>query len=228
MTKTFQIAIDGPVGAGKSTVAKIVADKLKIVYVDTGAMYRAVALYMKMQGIAWNNEKEVVKKLEEIKIELLAPAEEKIDGRNVTVMLNDEDVSWKIREPDMGEGASVVSQYQKVREMLVSIQRQLAANQPVIMEGRDIGTKVLPKAQIKIYMDARMEERARRKLAQAEVMGNKVTMEEAVNDVKTRDAREMGREIDPLRPAEGAWIFDTTVLSVEEVVDRIVKRVAEL
>jgi cytidylate kinase len=225
MDKTFQIAIDGPVGAGKSTVAKLVAEKLKILYVDTGAMYRAVALYMKRAGVAWDSEVGIEKKLHEVTIELARPDKSETDGRNVTVRLNGEDVSWEIRKSEMGEGASVVSQYQAVREKLVSLQRQMAKNKSVIMEGRDIGTKVLPNAKTKIYLEAQAQERAKRKVKQSVLSGIKMTQEEAAKDIMTRDAREMGRKIDPLRPAKGAWILDTTRLSIAKVVDRIVERV---
>lgn len=224
--KIFQIAIDGPVGAGKSTVAKLVAERLKILYIDTGAMYRAVALYMKRNEVGWDDEAEIEKRLPEVGIILSRPEGNQADGRNVSVMLNGEDVSWEIREADMGEGASVVSQYRAVREKLVSLQQQLARNISVIMEGRDIGTKVLPRAQIKIYLDAGAQERARRKMEQSSSAGNKITLEEVVKDIETRDAREKGRKIDPLRIAEGAWVLDTTGLSIAEVVDRIVERVS--
>jgi CMP/dCMP kinase len=223
--KIFQIAIDGPVGAGKSTVAKLVADKLGIVYVDTGAMYRAVGLYMKTQGMDWHDEGGVSELLEKVEISLEPPNGEKKDGRNVTVLLNGVDVSWEIRKADMGEGASVVSQYKAVREKLVSLQREMAKGMSVIMEGRDIGTKVLPNAKLKIYLDAKPIERAKRKKDQMAKGGEEITLEEAEKDVDTRDNREMNREIDPLRPADNAWIFDTTGLPVEQVVSRIAEKV---
>jgi len=226
--KQFQIAIDGPVGAGKSTVAKMVAERLGIVYIDTGAMYRAVALEAKRREISWTNEKKVGELVSEIEIKLIKPSEGEKDGRNVTVLLNGEDVSWEVRAPDMGEGASVVSQYQQVRKGLVRLQRRMAIGQKVIMEGRDIGTKVLPDAELKIYLDAERGERARRKQVQLSSKGEKVSFLEAEKDVKTRDEREMRRKIDPLRPAEGAWMLDTTGLSISQVVDRIVQRVAQL
>lgn len=225
MKKTRQIAIDGPVGSGKSTVAKLVAEELSLLYVDTGAMYRGVAWYVKQQGIDWEREEEVVKILPEIKLEMFRPDEDEMDGRNVTVLVNGEDVSWEIREMEMSEGASVVSQYGEVRKMLVRQQQMMAAGQDVIMEGRDIGTRVLPKARWKIYMDASPDERARRKMEQMASKGEKITLEEARDDVETRDNREMNREIDPLRPAEGAWMLDTSKLSVRQVVDKIVEKV---
>lgn len=223
-----KIAIDGPVGSGKSTVAKAVAERLGIVYIDTGAMYRAVALYTKEHGVEWNDEAGVVELLPEIEIELESPEGEKKDGRNVTVYLNDKDVSWDVRKADMGEGASVVSQYKKVREKLVDLQRKMASGKSVIMEGRDIGTKVLPDAEMKIYMYADPRERARRKKEQISAKGEKISFEEALKDVETRDNREMNREIDPLRPAKGAWKLDSSDLSVEEVADRIAQAFVRL
>lgn len=223
--QTFQIVIDGPVGAGKSTVAKLVAEKLKLIYIDTGAMYRVVALAMKRWGVGWEWEGEIEKKLDRVVVELRRPEGKDRDGRNVTALLNGEDVSWEIRRAEMGEGASVVSQYKAVREKLVSLQKQMAQHNSVIMEGRDIGTRVLPGADLKIYLDAGIEERAKRKTEQLAARGQQITLDEARRDVLTRDKREMGRSIDPLRPAEGAWILDTTGLSVAEVVERIVERI---
>jgi len=228
MEKTIRIAIDGPVGAGKSTVARAVAQKLSIVYVDTGAMYRAVALYAKQSGISWQNEREVVGLLDKINLKLGQPEGDQRDGRTLTVLLNGEDVSWEIRKPDMGEGASIVSQYKLVREKLVDLQRKLAKGKSVIMEGRDIGTRVLPEAELKIYMDASVVERAKRKVIQMEERGNKVTYKEAKTDVETRDQREKNRKIDPLRPAEDSFRLDTSNLSVEQVVDRIVEKVRQI
>lgn len=226
--KLIKIAIDGPVGAGKSTVAKMVADKLQILYIDTGAMYRAVALYMQREGIKFEDEQAVVKRLDEVKIELSIPKEEDNDGRKVTTLLNKEDVSWEIRQPLMGEGASVVSQYALVREKLVSLQQKMALGKSVIMEGRDIATKVLPSAELKIYLDANPEERARRKVKQASSQGITITLSEATADVNTRDNREKARKIDPLRADPDAWILDTTKLSIAEVVEKIVKRCREI
>lgn len=226
MTKIYQIAIDGPVGAGKSTVAKKVADKLGILYIDTGAMYRVVALYAKEEHIDWHDEKKVSGLLDKVKIQLTKPADDEIDGRNVTVKMNGQDVSWEIRGADLGEGASIVSQYKSVRKNLVSLQQSMARGESVIMEGRDIGTKVLPNADLKIYMDADVDERVLRKIEQMKKMGVKVKPLDAKNDLIMRDNREMTRKIDPLRPAEGAWILDTSDLSVSQVVAKIASRVA--
>ncbi len=225
--KIFQIAIDGPVGAGKSTVAKLVAEKLGILYVDTGAMYRAVALKAKWEGVDWENEIEICKLIQDIDLKLEPSKGEKNDGRKVTVWLDSYDVSWEIRKRGMGEGASIVSQYPEVRKVLVAKQREMAKNQAVVMEGRDIGTRVLPMATLKIYMDADLEVRARRKLEQLKILGEKNSLEEVKKAILKRDEREIKRKIDPLRPARGAWMLDTTGLSIEEVVDTICKRVED-
>lgn len=225
MAKKYQIAIDGPVGAGKSTIAKKLSEKLVILYVDTGAMYRALALYTKNKKVKWTNEARVTELAGKLKVEMKPPTGKQKDGRNVTVLIDGKDVSREIRQAEFGEGASVVSQYFGVREILVRLQQQLVHGQSVVMEGRDIGTRVLPKAEIKIYMDADIDERVARKLDQLEKMGHVGDYGLVKQDVITRDKREMMRIVDPLRPADGAWILDTTDLSADQVVDRIVSKV---
>ncbi len=225
--KIFQIAIDGPVGAGKSTVAQRVAEELGILYIDTGAMYRAVALKAKWEGIDWLDEVRICELVQDLDLKLEPPIGDKNDGRKVTVWLDGEDVSWEIRKAGMGEGASIVSQYPEVRQVLVKMQQKMAKGQSVVMEGRDIGTRVLPQADLKIYMDANVETRARRKVEQLSALGDKVEFEEVKKAIIKRDKREMNRQIDPLRPASGAWILDTTNLRIEEVVDKICRRVRD-
>ena len=143
---SFQIAIDGPVAAGKSTVARILAKKLDFVYVDTGAMYRAITLLSLRNGIDVRDEDEIVDLLRMTEIDVRSPKGEEVDGRLSTVLLNGEDVSWEIRKTEIGEGASIVSQYPEVRRVLVRLQQEIAKDQSVIMEGRDIGTRVLLEA----------------------------------------------------------------------------------
>lgn len=226
MRSCFQVTIDGPVGAGKSTVAQEVAEKLGFVYVDTGAMYRVVALAAKQKKIDWSDEKKVGRLVKTIDMDLKWPTGKKKDGRKVTVFLNRKDVSWEIREEEYGEGASIVGQYLKVRKELVKLQRRMSKHNNVVMEGRDIGTRVLPDADLKIYMDADLGERVRRKREQLVLQGQKLPTQVVRRNVVTRDNREMTRKVDPLRPAKDAWIFDTTNLSIDEVVDRICKRAA--
>lgn len=226
--RTFQVAIDGPVGAGKSTVAKLTAERLRFVFIDTGAMYRCVALAAKRRNVDWKSEREIAKLAKKLEISLIRPRGARKDGRQVTVLLNGEDVSWEIRKPELGEGASVVSQYPEVREEMVALQQKMANGTNVIMEGRDIGTRVLPKAQLKIYMDASLGERVKRKQEQLRVMGQELPARTVKEQVVKRDTREMTREVDPLRPAEEAWMLDTTGLSVDQVVDIICQKVMSL
>lgn len=223
--KLLQIAIDGPVAAGKSTVAEQVSKRLGFLYVDTGAMYRAVALAAKRKNVSWEDETRMGGLVEQLNITLELPRGRKNDGRRTTVYLDGEDVSRKIRDIDIGEGASVVSQYRKVRRFLVERQRQVSRNRNVIMEGRDIGTRVLPGADLKIYMDASIEVRVRRRQTQVEELGRKLSVVAVRKDVMVRDAREMTRRVDPLRPAANAWILDTTNLSIDEVVEKICRRI---
>jgi cytidylate kinase len=223
MNSLIQIAIDGPVGAGKSTVAKQLADKFELLYVDTGAMYRALALAAVQNNISWKDEISLGKLAKTISIVLEKPVGSKKDGRTVTVYLDSKDVSWEIRTPEISEGASVVSQYLAVRQVLVKKQQALARKQAVIMEGRDIGTNVLPKANLKIYMDADVDERIRRKQIQTHSVQS-----QARQDLLKRDDREMGRKNNPLRPAKDAWILDTTELSIDEVIAIIAKKVIAL
>lgn len=257
--KTFQIAIDGPVGAGKSTVASLVAKRLGFLFVDTGAMYRAVALgvildpragedvdldeiltLFRQGGIPpsisvgrqddlvslWNDEEEVSRMVGELEIELLQPSVD--DGRKVTVLLHGVDVSWEIRGDLIAEGASIVSQYPVVREVLVAEQRLIAGGENVVMEGRDIGSRVLPEAQLKIYLTANADERVERKMNQLKDMELEYSKEKVRANLQQRDEREMSREIDPLKPVKDAWVFDATGLTIDEVVGRICGRAKEM
>jgi len=225
MKKGFQIAIDGPVAAGKSTVARELAEKLKLLYIDTGAMYRAVALEALKQKVDWSNESEVSEVARGAKIKLTRPVGRKKDGCKAMVYLDGEDVSWKIREAELGEGASVVSQYPQVRKVLVRKQQEMARGKGVVMEGRDIGTRVLPEADLKIYLDAEINQRVERKKGQLDNLGQKLSIRKVRKGIMTRDKREMTRKIDPLRPAEDAWVLDTTGLSIARVVDKIKNRI---
>lgn len=226
--ESFQIAIDGPVAAGKSTAAKGVADKLGFLYVDTGAMYRAVALEARKQGIPWDDEEAVTEMVNGLNLELVKPNGDEGDGRLVTVLLDGEDVSLEIRSNEMGEGASQVSAYSGVREVLVAMQQNIAAGESVVMEGRDIGSRVLPKAQMKVFMTADEEERVKRKWEFLREKGFDTPIEQVREDLVKRDERERTREIDPMKPTADAWVFDTTGMSETEVVERIVGKVREL
>jgi cytidylate kinase len=164
MTKTFQIAIDGPVAAGKGTVAKLVAGRLGFLYVDTGAMYRGLTFYVILNGVDWKNEEAVVGLIERDRpsVELAVPEGETHDGRLCTVLLNGEDVSWKVRTEEISHAVSPVSQYLKIREYVNKLARKMASEQGVVMEGRDI-TELFCRADLKIYMTREAMERARRR-----------------------------------------------------------------
>lgn len=212
----INVALDGPSGAGKSTIAKSVAKKLEYVYVDTGALYRTVAYYVISNGIDPQDEQSVVGCLENIKVNL-----EYVDGAQ-HVMLNGEDVSDKIRTPEISMGASAVSAKPKVREFLFDLQQDIAKNNNIIMDGRDIGTVVLPNAQVKIFLTATAEERANRRFKELQEKGDPSTYEQVLEDIKQRDYNDTHRETAPLKKADDAIEVDSTSMSLEEVIDTIV------
>ncbi|MBR2593898.1 MAG: (d)CMP kinase [Firmicutes bacterium] len=211
----FAIAIDGPASSGKSTIAKSISKKLGILYVDTGAMYRAVALFCIRKGISTTDEDAVNSVLDEIDMDI-----ETIDGIQ-HIILNGEDVSDKIRTQEVGQGASDVAVFFNVRERLVEIQRNIAKEESVVMDGRDIGTNVLKDAQYKIYLTASLEERASRRYAEYVAAGENFTLEEVKAQLAIRDKNDMEREHNPLTKAEGALEIDSTNMSIEEVENAI-------
>lgn len=206
----INIAIDGPAGAGKSTLARRAATELGFVYVDTGALYRAVALYMLQRGIDVNNAVAVSAVLPMIDVEL-----KYVNGEQ-RVYLCGENVSAVIRTPEVSMAASNVSAIAKVREFLFDLQQDIAATKNVIMDGRDIGTVVLPEAQVKIFLTASAEERAQRRFDELAAKGVSVVYEDVLADVKLRDYNDSNRPIAPLKPAADAIMLDTTGLSLEE------------
>lgn len=218
----FHIAIDGPVASGKGTVSKAVAQKLGFLYVDTGAMYRATAYLAQQKGIDLADEQRLVEELKTTSIEL-----EPHPLQYITVLLNGEDISLKIRTKEMDQAASKVSVLPEVRRVLVERQQKIAEGRDVIMEGRDITFKVLPKANLKIYLDADAAERAGRRLKemQARHPDQIIAEEDVLKEVKIRDERDMGRSADPLQIVEGAWVLDTTKMSIDQVVEAIIARV---
>lgn len=230
MPKTFQIAIDGPVAAGKGTTAKMVAARLGYLYVDTGAMYRCLTLFAKQNGVDWKNEAGIAKLLEEEKpkVELSIPDETEKDGRLCTVKLNGVDVSWQIRTEEISSGVSVITQYSAVRDYITPMAREIAQVQNVVMEGRDITTVVLPDADLKIYMDADPKERAERRHRELMTRGEDVSFEQVYDQLVERDKRDSERTIAPLMKAKNAWILDTTGLNIDQVAELIVKRVQDL
>lgn len=208
-------ALDGPSGAGKSTIAKAVAARFGFVYVDTGALYRSISLYALSKGADTTSADEVVPLLEGIKIEL-----KYVDGSQ-RVILNGEDVSEKIRTPEISMAASNVSAIPAVREFLLDLQRSIAAKNDIIMDGRDIGTVILPDADVKVFMTASAEERARRRFEELKAKGQEVSYESVLEDINRRDYNDSHRETAPLIKANDAVELDTTSMTIDEVVDRI-------
>lgn len=211
----MNIAIDGPAGAGKSTIAKKLAKKLGFIYVDTGAMYRAMAYYFLSNEIAVENQEAIAAACPDVTVTISYEAGEQ------QVILNGENVNSKIRTEEVGNMASATSIYPVVREKLVELQRQLAATADVIMDGRDIGTCVLPDAQVKIYLTASSATRAKRRYEELTLKGNKCNLAEIEKDIIERDYRDMHRETSPLMQAEDAVLVDSSQMSIDEVVETI-------
>lgn len=215
--KKFAIAVDGPAGSGKSTVAKAVAKRLGIIYVDTGAMYRAVAYFCIKKGISCADETAVLTLLKEINLEI----QPKIDGQRI--FLDGEDITNQIRTQEIGQGASRVATIQSVRQKLGDMQREMAKNNSVIMDGRDIATSVLPQAEVKIYMDAGVDERARRRMGELEAKGENPAFETIREEIIRRDENDMNRLYSPLRQAEDALYLDTTEMTIEQAAEKILQ-----
>ncbi len=211
----ISIAIDGPAGSGKSTIAKIIAKKLGIVYIDTGAMYRAIALYFIDKSKDLNDVQYIVSQLDLIDISL------KYENGQQYIFLNNKDVTKRIRNITVTEGSSVVSRIKEVRQKLVSMQQNFAKCQSIIMDGRDIGTNVLPNANLKIYLYADIDERVKRRCEDFKKLNEPFTVEEVKSSMIKRDYEDMNRENSPLTKAEDAIEIDTTNLSVDEVVNKI-------
>ncbi len=211
----LNIAMDGPVGAGKSSIADEVAARLGILHLDTGAMYRALGLKALREGIDPKDETGIVALSERLELAV------RIGEKGQETLLDGEDVSSLIRTSEVSMAASTVSRYAPVRRRMVALQQQLAAGQDMIVDGRDICTTVLPKAPLKIYLTASAEERARRRWKEMQEKGGTDSYEEILRQVRERDAQDMGRAVEPLRPAEDAVIVDTTEMSFEQVVNAI-------
>ena len=215
------IAIDGPAGAGKSTIAKTAAKELGFIYVDTGALYRAVGYYVFNKNIDPKDENRVTEILTQINVAL------KFVNGEQRVFLNDEDVSDKIRTPEISMYASAVSAHPSVRQFLFETQRKLARENDVIMDGRDIGTVVLPNADVKIFLTASPEERAKRRYDELVLKGENVNYEDILKDVITRDYNDSHRAIAPLKQADDAILLDTTGNELEKSVDLVISTIKE-
>ena len=220
------VAIDGPAGAGKSTVARRLADALGYVLVDTGAMYRAVALAAKRAGIAWDDASSVGGLARSI-VARRGLSFDRDAEKGVRVWLDGEDVSDAIRAPDMGMGASTVSGLKDVRDALFDMQRQAGQGGGVVLEGRDIGTVVFPDAEVKFFLTARADVRARRRFDELTAKGATVTLEETLADVRRRDQQDTTRPVAPLRQADDATLIDNSDISIDETVARMAARVRE-
>ncbi len=219
MTKASTIAIDGPAASGKSTIGEMLARKLGYLYLDTGAMYRAVALAALRRGVDISDEKRVSQIARSIDLEILPPGDHR-DGRQYTVLLDGEDVTWHLRTPEVNAVVSQVSAYPGVRQALTEAQRKIGRRGRVVMVGRDIGTVVLPDADLKLFLDASPEERARRRHREMEQRGVASSFDEVLRWILHRDAVDSGRDVAPLRPADDAVVIDTTDMSVEEVFEK--------
>jgi CMP/dCMP kinase len=221
------VAIDGPAGAGKSTVARRVADALGFVLVDTGAMYRAVALAAERAGVPWSDGPKLGALASSL-VDAAALTFERDPARGVRVKLRGEDISDAIRTPPIGMGASTVSAHPQVRTALLDLQRLAGAKGGVVLEGRDIGSVVFPDAEAKFFLTARPEVRAKRRFDELVAKGDKeVTLEGTLEDVRRRDAQDTGRAVAPLKQADGAVLVDSSGMSIDEAVEAMVAHVRQ-
>lgn len=225
MTASFQIAIDGPVAAGCSTVARLVAKRLNFLYVDTGAMYRMAALLALREQVSTEDEAAVAALVAEAEMSLRNPTAKEQDGRLITVLLNDEDVSWLIRTEKINEIVPKVASHSEVRKLLVKKQQKIAEQADVVMEGRDITYRVLPEAQLKIYLTASEIVRAKRRHLQKQSKGLDLSFEEIYQRLLKRDKQDTEREVDPLKIVEDACVIDTSDLQINQVVDLVEAKV---
>lgn len=218
---SFIVGIDGPAGSGKGTVTKKIANKLGLINIDTGCTYRCVALEVLNNKVSLDDKEKIIEIAKRVQIEI------KPNPEGDKVFLNGNDVSLKIRSKEVTDIVSQVSSIKEVRYAMVDLQRKMAQDKNVIMEGRDICTYVFPNADVKIYLDASVEERAKRRYKENQEKGINTTYEEVVNNIKLRDENDMNKEIGALKLAEDSIIVDTTNLSIDEVVDRIIEIIKE-
>ena len=214
---SYVIAIDGPGGAGKSTIARLVAAKLGITYVDTGAMYRAAAVFLNRRGIDKDDDKSIEKAVSDMNITF----------SNERVLLNGEDVSKKIRENDVSKMASEYSANPAVRDKLTALQRQMGKTVSLVMDGRDIGSNVFKDAKYKFYLTASPEIRAKRRYKELKERGEDIEFNKILEDIKTRDERDMNRKLNPLKIADGAVLVDSTDINIDGVVEEILSNIEE-
>lgn len=224
MGKPRIIAIDGPAASGKSTLAQRLARHLGYLYFDTGVMYRAVTWAALTRGIPLEDEPAVTALAEELNIDVRAPSKQ--DGRMYDVLVDDQDVTWDIRSPEVEANVSLISAYPGVRRALTVQQRKIGLRGEVVMVGRDIGTVVLPEAELKIFLDASVEERARRRFLERQARGEAVDYQRILCSMRKRDALDSSREVAPLKPAEDAVRLNSDGLSAEEVFQQVLNLVS--
>jgi len=218
---SFIVGIDGPAGSGKGTIAKNISDILDFIYVDTGAMFRCVTLYMIRNDIKPDEDEKIKSFIKEIKIE-----QKKENGEN-RFFLNGEDVSKEIRSPEVSKYSSPYSQNQIIRDEMLNLQRKQGENQNIVMEGRDICTVVFPNADVRIYLDATVEERAKRRVLQNKENGIDTPYDEILKKIKERDYNDSNRKVAPLKYVEGEIYIDTTHMTIEEVTEKIINIIKE-
>jgi cytidylate kinase len=217
------IAIDGPAASGKSTLAQYLANHLGFLYFDTGVMYRAATLAGLKAGISPSNEQRITELAFELSIDVRPPSE--ADGRQYDVLVNGEDVTWELRSEAVDVNVSEVSAYPGVREAMTERQREIGRRGGVVMVGRDIGTVVLPEADLKLYLDASVEARAKRRFNERIARGEEVEYEEILENMRIRDRIDSSRDVAPLHPAEDAVMLDSTDLSIQEMVEKALEYV---
>jgi len=214
------VAIDGPAGAGKSTVAKRLAVRLGFSYLDTGAMYRSITLKAMRQGVALDNEDALAHMAKNTRLDLRGNPQS-----GLKVFLDGEDVSEEIRTPEVTNQTFYIARAPKVRAVMVELQRAIGSGTDVVIEGRDIGTVVFPKARFKFYLDASVEERAQRRFKEFRDKGKEISLEQVIDDVRKRDETDFNRSVGPLRKAEDAVVIDSTRMSIDEVVETMARHV---
>lgn len=219
--KKIIVAIDGPSGSGKSTVAKLLAMKLGYTYIDTGAMYRAVALQAKRDNVDINSGVALSDLCDRVQIGFVP------DNGGLRTILNGEDVSEEIRTPEMSMAASDISARKEVRQSLLSLQRRMGENGGVVLEGRDVGTVIFPNAEAKFFLDASLEERGKRRYKELAAKGLDVTLEQTIEDVRKRDINDSSRDIAPLKMAADSVLIDSTNIGIQEVVESMIRVVNE-
>lgn len=215
------VAIDGPAGSGKSTVAKLVAKKLEFLYIDTGAMYRALTVKVKRNDIAPTDQTRVCAIMKETTIQL------RTENDTLKVLLDSKDVSREIRKPYISDGVSEIAKIKSVRELMTQLQRTFAKNNSCVLEGRDIGTVVFPNAQFKFYIDAAFKERAERRFKELKEKKETITLDFVKKDLSNRDSIDSTRECAPLKQAKDAIYINTTTLTIDEVVDKIISYIKD-